>query len=359
MAKTGAEVNVYTTNANRASLLDIEVNKNIDINNVLVTYFELKKRNNFFYSPKLGGACYRNIHQYDCIYIYSNWGYPFIPACRAALKHNVPYVVAARTAFMKRTWKGKYFKKMMYHLLVERRLINRAAMLHYTTELEFLESRWLGLKPKSCIVPNPVDLTEFNQPPPRGLWRASHSIPANAILVLFLGRIEKRKGLDVTLKSFARAIKSENVLLTLAGPEEDGYIKELQALAEKLGVSKQLLFPGYLDSQTRLQALVDADIFILSSYSENFGMAVVEAMASGLPVVISDQVGIAPIVKAAEAGIVTSLDSSDIADAFETLIFNRQKRAYLGQKAALAARENFAPPKIAQSMLTCFASLAK
>lgn len=195
---------------------------------------------------------------------------------------------------MRKAWHGKYAKKTIYHLLFERQLIKRASALHYTTQFEQRESKWLGINTPYFVIPNPVNIEEFQQLPPKGSFRKLRKIPDDMALVLYLGRIEPRKGLDLTLCSFAKiALDNSKVHLVMAGPEEDGYGKVLRKMASDLGIGDRVVFTDYLNDKERLSALVDADIFILNSYTGNFGMAVAEAMAVGLPVVISDKVGIA------------------------------------------------------------------
>lgn len=252
---------------------------------------------------------------------------------------------------MRRTWQGKYLKKGLYHLVLERALIDKAAAIHYTTPLEVQQSKWLNLHPPTFVVPNPVSLDEFNNLPPPGSFRQKWRIPSTAEVLLFLGRIEPRKGLDLLLTAFARIVgEFPKARLVVAGPEEDDYRRILQDRAFELHVAERLVFTGYLNSTERLEALADADMFVLTSYSENFGMSAVEAMASGVPVVVSDHVGIADTVERSKAGYVASLKVESIVDALRSLLKSRDGRAQRGHNAARAARECFAPGKVAPAM---------
>lgn len=355
LARIGCEVTVYTTNANGRTDLEIRPGVPHNVNGATVYYFQRDWGGNYFYSSALAEACYSNFHKFDLVYISSNWGYPFIPACRSARKASVPYIVAPRTSFMRKTWRSGWFKKLVYHYLVERQLINEASTLHYTTELERRESNWLRLRPASFVVPNPVDMTEFERLPARGSFRREHSIPDDTDLVLYLGRLEPRKGLDLTLASFARvASVNSKACLVLAGPEEDDYVQVLMNMAVKSGIADRILFTGYLDARSGLTALVDADVFILTSYSENFGMAVVEAMAIGLPVIISDQVGIAEDLSLEQAALVVSLDIEEIARGLIKLLASTEVRETLGHRAMKVARERFSPKRVAEAMLKEF-----
>jgi glycosyltransferase involved in cell wall biosynthesis len=352
MANLGVEVTVFTTNAQGDHSLPVEPNLPMMIDDVQVTYFERDILNRYFYSRKLAHACTQHAKDFDSIYIVSNWGYPLIPICRAAQKHTIPYIVSPRTAFMRTTWTGKYLKKMAYHQLVERSLINGAQALHYTSPLEMDESAWLRLKPVPWINPNPVDLSEIEHMPPRGTWRKARGIPDETRLILYLGRIEARKGIDLTLEAFAKIAHLEkDVVLVLAGPDEDNYVSLLQALCQEYELIDRVIFTGYLDSQTRLAALADADIFVLTSRAENFGVAVVEAMAAGIPVLVSNFVGLAPTIEGSKVGLVTSLDSDDIARKLMQLLASQDLRSAFGRQARIVANVNYSPTQVARTML--------
>ena len=352
LVRIGCDVTLYTTNANGSANLQLEPVVPHTVNGVTVHYFPREWSGNYFYSPGLAEACRRTIGKFELMYVASNWGHPFLPACRSACKAGVPYIVSPRASFKRAPWVGKYLKKLTYHYLLERRWINHAAALHYCTELERKDSEWLGLQPSAFVVPNPVDVTEFEKLPPRGLFRKAWGIPEEKDVVLFLGRIDPQKGLDVTLHSFAKATVSHpKAILVLAGPEEDGYVQALKKMAEKLGIMDRVLFTGFLESKARLTALVDSDVFILTSYSENFGIAVVEAMAAGLPVIISDRVGIAKDLRRERAGVVVSLDPAPVAGELMQLLSTPEERGHLSRRAAQMAKEKYSPVIVAKAML--------
>ena len=355
LASLGVEVTVYTTNANGKQNLPLDAGKPSYLDGVEVVYFNRDIPGSYFYTRQLGIACHRNANIFDAIYVASNWAYPLIPACKSAGNAKRPYIITPRTSFMQKTWKGKFLKKWVYHYGIERRLINRAAAVHYTSDLECHESTWLNLRPSSFIVPNPVDIREFAHLPQRGTFREAHHISLGEKIILYLGRIEARKGLDLTLSAFAQiASDFPTSRLVLAGPDEDNYSVTLRELAAQLGIAERVQFTGYLNSHQRLEAYADSDIFILSSRSENFGMAVVEAMACGLPVIVSDLVGLAPVIKNDSAGLVTPLTPDDITAAIRALLQDEQLCKQFGYKGIQVAYERFAPKAVAQQMLQAF-----
>ena len=347
----GCDVTVYTTNANGSTVLPVTPNQANMVDGVEVYYFQRSVRGTYFYSANLGQACHRHAREFDLIYVASNWGYPFVPACRSAQAARTPYVITPRASFKRNTWEGRFAKKLCYHWLVERRLINRAAAVHYTTALERNDSLWLKLRPPDFIIPNPVDLAEFEQLPPRGLFRAKYGIPSDREVILYLGRVEPAKGLDIALESFAKvAMTNPKANLVIAGPEEDNYRRVLDRMIVALNIVKRVLLTGLLDARTRLEALFDTDVFILTSYSENLGMSAVEAMAAGVPVLVSDRVGLADDIQHEQMGVVVPLDVEAIARHLRELLNSPDQRQLMGRRAAQIVREKYAPRPVAEAM---------
>jgi len=351
LAALGNSVTVYTTDANGPANLQIDTTRPHLLNGVTVYYFRRHGASRYFYSPELEDACRRRIGSYDLMYVIGNWTYPLLAACRSARAWGAPFVIAPRTSFMIGTWKHGLVKKLVYHLLLERRLINSASALHYTSQLEATQSRWLRLTAPAFLVPNPVELGEFCSMPTRGAFRCAFGIPADAEVALYLGRLDRRKGIDLTLASFARCLRARpSAYLVLAGPDEDGYSRILAEAATAAGVASHVVLTGYLDPRTRLGALSDADVFILTSYSENFGMAVVEALAAGLPVIVSDQVGIADEIDADGAGLVVPLDQAVVADKLASLLASPEERKQFAKRGPTFVAKRYAPMAVAAAM---------
>jgi len=355
LVRLGCDVVVFTTNAGGAASLDVTPGKEYVLNGVNVTYFSQKRSRFLYYAPELGRACYRRAKEFDLVYVVSTWGYPLLPACKAALIAKVPYVVSPRTSFMRDTWTNKYWKKMLYHRIFERRLLERAAALHYTSKVEVEHSAWLGLNARPLVVRNPVDLGEFSELPPRGHFRRQWGFAETDMIILYLGRVEPRKRIDLAIRSFCKVVQQHACLrFVIVGPEEDGYIDELKTLCASLGVSDRIIFTGMLAGQQRLSVYRDADIFILTSLCENFAVSVVEAMASALPVVITDTVGVVDDVLETSAGIAVRLDEMDVATALERLASSKQMRIDMGEAGREFANRAYLPEVVARDWLAMF-----
>jgi glycosyltransferase involved in cell wall biosynthesis len=177
-------------------------------------------------------------------------------------------------------------------------------------------------------------------------------------VVLFLSRIDPKKGLDLLLRALA-AVKAKGMPLALviAGTGEQEFEAALRREARALGVDEDIVWAGFVDGREKLAALADADLFVLPSRSENFAVSVVEAMACGLPVVISDQIGIHREVAAAGAGVIVPCGTDELADALARLSADPQARREHGARAQCLARHRFSMETMTSELLRLYASL--
>lgn len=236
----------------------------------------------------------------DVVHIHALWEEVQHQAARACRLLGKPYLI--RPCGMLDPWSLRQgrLKKALYLLWRLRRHLNAATALHFTSDAERDGTARLRLRAPAVVEPNGIDISEYAHLPPRGTLRHRWGVPEGRPVLLFLGRLHPKKGLDLLLPAFAPL--AEVATLVVAGPGEDVYRGKLEAEAARLGIAEKVLFTGMLLGSDKLAAFADADLFVLPSYQENFGIAVAEAMAAGLPVVISDQVNIQAEVLAAGAG---------------------------------------------------------
>ncbi|MEI6394450.1 MAG: glycosyltransferase [Verrucomicrobiota bacterium] len=360
LSQLGCEVTVLTTNANGNSDLDLTASEDCMVDGVKVCYCPREKSPLLFYSPTLRQACNQQIPAYDLVYIVSCWSYPFVAATQAAAKAHIPYLISPRTAFMHATWERKFLKKAIYHCLVERKWIARAAAIHYTSQIELDQSRWLRLQSKPVIVPNPVDMSDFATSPQRGSFRERYGIAAEEQVLLYIGRVESRKGLDLAIRAFGRSASSRRqTRFVIAGPEENMHMRALKRLAKCVGVADRMLFTGILLGGVRLGAFRDADLLVLTSKGENFAMSVVEAMAAGIPVLVTDTVGVSTDVAAHGAGLVVPREVNAVAAAMDRLLSSAELRRKFGEAGKAFATVNYALDAVAGLWLERFKNMFK
>lgn len=268
-----------------------------------------------------------------------HWG---ASVCRA---RSIPYVL--RPCGMLDPWslgQGRW-KKRLFLALKARKDLELAAGLHYTTETERRLAEPLGIKAKSFVIPNGLDWSEFETLPAVGSFRSEYSI-GDRPLVVYLSRLHHKKGLDLLLPAFAAGAPSDAVL-ALVGPGEEAYIESLKRQAEQLAILDRLIFTGMLKGPKRIEALSDADLFVLPSYQENFGVAVIEAAGAGTPVLISDQVNICDEVRSAKVGRVVPCDRYELSAVLSEMLGDHATLHEMGDRARSWARDRFSWSSIA------------
>jgi glycosyltransferase involved in cell wall biosynthesis len=353
LVQNSCDVTVFTTNACGSSSLEVDTGEKKVVDGVDVFYFAYTNiAGRFFFSYDLLRACYKYVHEFDYVYIYGIWNFPAIAAGWVCRRKSVPYIVSPRTGLMEWPLQQSWLRKKLYLWLFGQRYLDGAWAMHYTTKVEQRESEQIGIESKGFVVPNCMDFSEFDTLPNSGRFRKKIGLPSDVSMLLFLGRLEPRKGIDLSLRAFAQTRdRLPDAHFVVAGPGDERYLQELQALTEELGIVDAVSFPGYVNSDTRLEALVDADAFILTSHTENFAMAAVEAMASGTPVVLSKEVGVAEKAECAGAGTTVALDQSAVAEKVSKILGSSSLREEMGDKGPIHVRETYGREAVAAQMM--------
>jgi len=366
LVKKGIDVTVYTTNVGLGK--KVPLNQEVNNNGVKVTYFTFIKFFEFLgttgwqFSLKLTYALQRNLNSADLVYIPAMWNYPMAVAAYYCRKYKKPYIIAPKGVLYPYTKSKSAWKKWPYYKLFAERNIKNAMAIHYTSEDEAnrCHSLFLGLKNQAIIIPNGIELSEFNNLPTRdNLWKR-YPILKDKKIILFLGRINWIKGFDLLVKAYSRLAKErDDVHLLIVGSEEKGYEGKVKGLLKDEGALERVTFTGMLSGREKLEAFAGSDVFVLPSYSENFGMAVVEAMTCGLPVIISDQVGICKEVESARAGLVIHTDQDELYSALIELLDNKKRSLEIGRNGRNLVEEQFSIKKVADKMVKVFEGIIK
>lgn len=335
LVERGHEVTVYTTDAYDAhSRLKDYKNPEV-IEGVEVFRFRNVSNNlahmNFPFAPGMALALRKNIDKFDVVHLHEYRSFQAIFVHNYAVKHRVPYVLQAHGALSSSFQKSNL--KSLYDRLIGNQMLQNSSRIIALTNLESEQCKSMGLNPSKIeITMNGIELREFNNLPEKGEFRASHSISIDEYLVLFLGRIHAIKGINLLLESFADlANEMDNVRLIIVGPDH-GYLLELNKKIDYLGIANKVLITGPLYGDEKLRALVDADVFVLSSIYETFPMTVLEAFACNTPVVMTDSCGIADIVSNNCAGLVSSYNKQDLKECISKIILDENLRNRLSSR---------------------------
>ncbi|HVB34246.1 MAG TPA: glycosyltransferase [Patescibacteria group bacterium] len=288
-------------------------------------------------NPRLPAFCRRRLAEYDVVHIYGLYDLLGPTVAWWAARRRVPYWLEPMGMF--RPIDRAFFLKRVWHDLLGTRMTAGAERIIATAELEREELIEEGIPAGKVLVrPNPVDLAEYRTLPPRGGFRGRWEIAPDEPLVLFLSRLIPRKGADLLIEAFAEALP-EGGTLAVAGPEgQPGYLNYLRGVAERCGVAARVRFPGGLYGEEKKEVFADADVFALPSSYENFANAVAEAVASGVPAVITATCGIHSLIQG-RAGLVVAREKKAVAGALRELVLNRALRKQLRSGCAAVAAE--------------------
>jgi glycosyltransferase involved in cell wall biosynthesis len=212
---------------------------------------------------------------------------------------------------------------------------------------------------KAIIVPNPIKPFEFTRNEQAAKdFRKNLDIPEGEKIILFLGRIHPKKGLDLFLKSvYPILLEEKDWIFVIVGPDEKKHQKKLKKLVECLGIKDKVIFHGAVYDKLKIGAYSAADIFVLTSYNENFGMSVVEAMAFGIPVIISDQVGISREIAEDRAGVVVPLNEKVIHDSLLDLVNNEGLRQQYSISGIECVRKRYNVDTVCSQMIKNYESI--
>ena len=271
---------------------------------------------NYRYSRKLLPWLREHGDEYDRAIVNGVWQYPSFAAWRCFAGSSVPYYVFPHgmlDPWFKRTYPLKHLKKWFYWPWAEYRVLRDAAAVIFTSEQERVETKesfWL-YRCRERVSPLGIETPSPASPEATEIFLSKFPQLRNRHTLLFLGRLHPKKGCDIAIEALAET-QDADLSLIMAGPDQIGWRNDLQKLAGKLGVESRVIFTGMLEGDLKQGALAIADAFILPSHQENFGMAVVDALAAGLPVLISNRINIWREIETDRAGYVANDDVAGV-----------------------------------------------
>jgi glycosyltransferase involved in cell wall biosynthesis len=330
------------------------------------------KRNTEFYkvSFELVRWLKTNIRNFDLLHIHALFSFASTAASFIAAKNNVPYII--RPLGVLNQWglqNRRASLKRASLALIEKRILTGAAAIHYTAEAEQREAAKIGdwaAKLPSFVVPLPAAAFSAAGSPSSvvsGQWSEklfeNYPQARGKRIVLFLSRIDRKKGIELLLEAFADVRKEiENLMLVIAGSGDRSYELSLREKAKQLKMSESTLWTGFVSGEEKAAVLNAAEIFVLPSYSENFGIAAAEAFAAGKACILSDQVGLAQEARRNNAAIVTSCNKDALAGAMKNILSDSTQQATLGLAARKFATDHLSPEAIGTQLDNVYRKIA-
>ncbi|MGB0562843.1 MAG: hormogonium polysaccharide biosynthesis glycosyltransferase HpsP [Spirulinaceae cyanobacterium] len=359
LARQDATVEIITTNANGdvgQAPLAVPLNQPLPEENYTVRYFRCAPWRRYKFSLGLCIWLWRNAHRYDLAHIHALFSPVSTAAATIARWRKLPYLLRPLGTLDPADLRKKRRLKQLYGYCFERPNLKGAAAMHFTSNQEAEISERYGTNPMSLVIPLGVPLLEFPEP---GRARQRWQIPADVPLILYMSRIDLKKGIELLIESLT-TLRSQQIPfhLVLAGSNaQDLAYERLIGDHARQQLGEQVTIAGFVTGEEKLALLQDADLFVLPSYYENFGISVAEAMAAHTPVVISDQVHIWPAVQAANAGWIAQCRNDALTAALTAALTQPGDRQTRGENAYDLVKTAYSWDAIAAELLAAYRSI--
>jgi glycosyltransferase involved in cell wall biosynthesis len=292
------------------------------------------------FAPTMLWRLNRHVRRADFVSLHSLYSFPVFAGYLLARFHGVPYGLWPHGVLAAVQRRVSARKKRVYDALIGRAILRHATVLFFSAAGERDEASTLRLTTPSVIIPDGMDMTEFSAIPSRGRFRSKYLAGHSGPLVISIGRLNVKKGLDLLIDAMSQVIRRRpDTRLAIIGPPDPPQFKErVMNWLRKTNMEANTVITGPLDPMEKLEALADTDVFVSASEAENFGYSVFEAMAGRVPVVVSDTLDYAREIAQAGAGVATPRNRESFADAIIRLLDDPILRRQTGMKGILVAR---------------------
>lgn len=358
----GVEAAIATTDDDGDRVLDVPLRQWIEYEGVPVQFFprfspSLPPLREFAFSAHFTHWMLQHLRDYDLIHVHAIFSYASTAAMAIARAQRVPYLVRPLGQLCHWSLQQGSRKKALYLRLIEQANLNHSQALHFTSEQERQEAAPLQLQVPSFVLPHGLTLPA-PIPNARAQLRQRLHLPHDGPIVLFLSRLHPKKGLEYLIPALSQ-FRHLPFTLILAGSGAPEYEAELRQLICQSGLADRVCHAGFVTGELKNLLLQGSDLFALTSHSENFGVAVLEAMAAGLPVLLSPGVALATVVERERVGWVTPLEPPVIAAALQHFFQNPDQARQRGERACQVVSHQFTWNSVARQLGDRYQALAQ
>jgi glycosyltransferase involved in cell wall biosynthesis len=360
LAAAGHDVHVYTTNVDGAGNSDVPLMRPVDLEGVKVTYFPSRTLRRLYWSPPMQRALSASIAGFDVVHLHAVYLWPILAGARTARAQGIPYVISPRGMLVPELIRRKSrWVKEAWIRLIERPNLEAAAAIHATSAVEADHIAAFGWRlPRIVMIPHGVD----DPPAPDGkpvsadIASAIAGAAADGPMVLAFGRISWEKGLDRLIAALAQ---TPAIRAVIAGDDADGHAAWLASEAARLGVSPRVtIIARHVSGADKEALFAAAQLFAMTSLSENFGIAAFEAMRRGLPVLATPDVGMSEIVREIDGGAVVDPTPEAIAAGLKALLADPVACRRKGQAGRRHVVDHYGWPAVAARVAELYRSIA-
>ncbi|MBW2638130.1 MAG: glycosyltransferase [Deltaproteobacteria bacterium] len=288
----------------------------------------------WFRSPELVRKLTEQIASFDLIEVHGIWEYTVFTAAGIARRADIPYVIRPTGVFT-HPWRYRTLKKRLYSVLIGNRTLKGAACLHVASQKEAEGCRQAGLEIPIAVIPNGIDRKSFEVLPNPQEADDRWPMLKGRQVVLFLSRISREKGLDQYVPAIRTVLEEAHLretLFVIAGPDHKGYLATVKNLLRRYDLESHVFLTGMVQGREKLALYKRADVFVLPSYSENYGIVVAEALSCGTPVVTTTGTPWKEL-EDIDAGRWVTPERGQIAAALRELLeMPKQEREAMGQR---------------------------
>jgi glycosyltransferase involved in cell wall biosynthesis len=343
----GAETLIATTDADGPGRLAVAMGRSTMFEGVPAIFFRRQASEGFKWSMPLAGWLSREVAAFDVVHIHAVFSHASIAAGRVCRALRVPYVVRPLGTLDPWSVRQKPLRKRLLLQLGVRDLLSGAAGMHYTTSEEGrLAESVVGPLPAGTVVPVGVDDVYFSNASPAG----------GEPYVLALSRLDAKKRLEWIINACHR-VAAEGRLgawrLVIAGDGEAAYVARLHDLAGRGPARERIVFEGWVGGDTKAALIRGASLFALPSHQENLGVALIEALASGVPALVTPGVNLGGEIAAAGAGWQIDDREDAVVAGLRAAIADDADRTARGRRAAAFAAR-FRWPQVAAALMAFY-----
>jgi len=361
LGEAGVEVTVVSTDDDGPGMR-LQVPLGLEIQGRGGQYLYFRKNTDFYkFSWQLTRWLARHVSDFDLVHVHALFSYASTAAALIARRKAVPYII--RPLGVLNRWgmqNRRRIVKAISFQLIESRILRGACAVHYTSRIEQREAETatstLGIA-RSAVIPLPIAPVRGAADPER--FFAKFPGARNKQIVLFLSRIHPKKGIELLLDAFYEIHrKHPSAVVVIAGEGEPAYVSILRRKANEMKIAKYVIWSGHLSGEEKWAAFAAATVFVLPSFSENFGIAAAEALARGVPTVITEGVGLSEEVQAANAGVVVKSTAHTIACTLDDLLCNADKRRQFAANGRQLAINRFSSEQVGRMLNDLYRQLA-
>jgi glycosyltransferase involved in cell wall biosynthesis len=357
LPRQGVTIDIVTTNANGSKSLDVPLRQWLSQPGYRIQYFPYISFSDYKWSSSFAHWLFRHVQDYDLVHSNAVFSLPNIPAHWACQWHKVPYVMTPHGMLEPWALAYKAWKKRLYYELLERPAFNRASAIQSLASPEAAHISHLNLKSPIAIIPNGINASEFQRLPNPKLFYEQFPQTCNKRLILFLGRIDPKKGLDLLAQAFG-SIHTDfpQTHLVVAGPDNIGFLPTAQHYFAEVRCQNSVTFTGMLIGDLKYAALAAAEIYVAPSYSEGFSMSILEGMASGLPCVITTGCNF-PEAAAADAAYVVEPTVEHIGNAIRHCLQDSNASKSMGNRARQLVLNHYTWDRVAAQLIDVYSAI--